>query len=127
MVYEYPLSGTPPMMTHIFENASGVRMVAAKGAPEAMLSVCMLSNVEKESILKPVNEFTKKGYRVLGVGQSSFSANQFPETQQQIEFRFVGLIAFYDPAKHNIRSVLESFYRAGIQIKIITGDNAATT
>jgi Ca2+-transporting ATPase len=127
IVHEYPLSGLPPMMTHVFENAAGKRIVAAKGAPEAMLSVCRLNDEENERILNAIKEFTKKGYRVLGVGQSSFSGKEFPETQQQIDFRFTGLIAFYDPPKKNIRSVLESFYKAGIQLKIITGDNAATT
>ncbi|SKB43329.1 cation-translocating P-type ATPase [Dyadobacter psychrophilus] len=127
MVHEYPLSGLPPMMTHIFENGAGIRIVAAKGAPEAISSVCRLSGEENRRVLNAVNEFTKKGYRVLGVGQSGFSRKQFPEQQQQIEFRFAGLVAFYDPPKKNIQSVLESFYRAGIQIKIITGDNAATT
>lgn len=32
MIHEYPLSGRPPMMTHIFENQSGHRIIAAKGA-----------------------------------------------------------------------------------------------
>ncbi|MCU7375722.1 HAD-IC family P-type ATPase [Paucibacter sp. O1-1] len=52
MVYEYPLSGPPPMMTHAFENAAGTRIIAAKGAQEAILSVCRLSDEEKENTLE---------------------------------------------------------------------------
>ncbi|OYW79612.1 MAG: haloacid dehalogenase, partial [Sphingobacteriia bacterium 32-37-4] len=37
MIHEYPLAGRPPMMTHIFENELGKRIIAAKGAPEALL------------------------------------------------------------------------------------------
>ncbi len=33
MVHEYPLSGKPPMMTHVFEDNAGHRIIAAKGAP----------------------------------------------------------------------------------------------
>ncbi|MEP7257200.1 MAG: cation-translocating P-type ATPase, partial [Flavitalea sp.] len=40
---------------------------------------------------------------------------------------FKGLVAFYDPPKKNIQSVLEGFYAAGMQVKIVTGDNSATT
>ena len=36
MVHEYPLGGKPPMMTHLFENAEGNLIIAAKGAPEAI-------------------------------------------------------------------------------------------
>ncbi|MEP7128193.1 MAG: HAD-IC family P-type ATPase, partial [Chitinophagales bacterium] len=42
MRHEYPLSGKPPMMTHIFEDLSGNRIIAAKGAPEAMMNVSTL-------------------------------------------------------------------------------------
>ncbi|TLV02429.1 cation-translocating P-type ATPase [Dyadobacter luticola] len=127
MAFEYPLSGTPPMMTHVFENQAGVRIVAAKGAPEAIIAVCRLTDQEKDHILSAVDGFTRKGYRILGVGDSAFSGKEFPKMQQQIMFRFAGLVAFYDPPKNNIRSVLQSFYQAGIKVKIITGDNAATT
>lgn len=127
MAFEYPLDGTPPMMTHVFENLQGVRIIAAKGAPEAMMAVCALTDNEKVSILKAIESLTKKGYRVLAVGYSTFLGREFPQTQQQIDFLFAGLVAFYDPPKKNIRAVLQSFYKAGIKVKIITGDNAATT
>ena len=50
-----------------------------------------------------------------------------PGKQQDFVFTFLGLVAFYDPPKANIESVLQDFYKAGIEVKIITGDNAATT
>ena len=39
----------------------------------------------------------------------------------------MGLVAFYDPPKDNIAAVLKSFYAAGIDVTIITGDQAETT
>ncbi len=127
LVHEYPLEGKPPMMTHVFENATGERIIAAKGAPEAIIALSGLSESEKTEILNAVNELAAKGYRILAVGQSMLSGDTYPEKQQELSFDFLGLVAFYDPPKANIRSVFESFYKAGIQVKIITGDNAATT
>ena len=127
MIHEYPLGGKPPMMTHIFANATGERIVAAKGAPEAMIAVSNVSPGEKAKILQAMKTLTSEGYRVLGVGMSSFDGDAFPDKQQDLSFTFLGLVAFYDPPKTNIREVLNSFYEAGIAIKIITGDNAATT
>ena len=46
---------------------------------------------------------------------------------KEFTFVFKGLVGFYDPPKKNIETVLESFYNAGIAVKIITGDNAETT
>ena len=127
MVHEYPLSGKPPMMTHIFENNSGMRIIAAKGAPEALMNITNLTQNEKQQIEEAIKIITTDGYRVLAVGEATFEGNNFPATQQEYKFVFKGLVGFYDPPKENIKTVLESFYNAGISVKIITGDNAATT
>lgn len=127
MVHEYPLGGKPPMMTHIFEDESGKRIIAAKGAPEAMMQASELNDVEKKQIEIAIVALTTKGYRVLGVAEAIFSGNDFHANQQDYPFQFIGIVAFYDPPKKNIKTVLDSFYAAGIMVKIITGDNAATT
>jgi P-type Ca2+ transporter type 2C len=125
--HEYPLGGTPPMMTHVFEDKSGHRIVATKGAVEALIKVCKLSESEVGQIYEAVTVLTSDGYRVLGVGEANFTGNNFPKTQQELPFIFKGIVAFYDPPKKNIHDVLERFYKAGITVKIITGDNAETT
>jgi P-type Ca2+ transporter type 2C len=127
MIHEYPLSGRPPMMTHVFENEAGHRIIAAKGAPEAMLEVAHLTDTEKEAITKTMHAFAADGYRVLGVATTEFSGTDFPAAQQDFKFTFKGLVAFYDPPKKNITNVFNAFYDAGIDVKIVTGDNAATT
>lgn len=127
IVHEYPLGGKPPMMTHVFENDKGNRIIAAKGAPEALISVSKLNAVEKEQITATILTLTAVGYRVLAVGEANFDVNNYPATQQEFGFIFKGLVAFYDPPKRNIQQVFEDFYTAGISVKIVTGDNAATT
>ena len=127
LVHEYPLSGNPPMMTHIFENQKGIRIIAAKGASEALIKCSHLSAAEMEQINKAIDSMAKEGFRVLGVGVSEFKGNNYPKTQQEFEFTFKGLVAFYDPPKENIKTVFDTFYDAGLQVKIVTGDNATTT
>jgi Ca2+-transporting ATPase len=127
LIHEYPLGGKPPMMTHVFEDKSGNKIIAAKGAPEALMQVSNLSNEETDKIISAIKAITKDGYRVLGVGESMYSNDPFPKTQQELKFEFKGIIAFYDPPKKNIETVLNNFYKAGISVKIITGDNAETT
>jgi P-type Ca2+ transporter type 2C len=127
MVHEYPLGGKPPMMTHVFEDSHGKRIVAAKGAVETMMKVSSLSLTEQQEINQVVKTIAKDGYRILGVGISDFSGTDFPSNQEKLAFNFKGIVAFYDPPKKNIEQVLNSFYDAGISVKIITGDNAETT
>jgi len=127
MIHEYPLGGKPPMMTHLFENRTGQRIIAAKGAPEALISISHLTKREKEQIASAIEVMAAEGYRVLAVGEAKFPGSDFPATQQEFQLAFKGLIAFYDPPKRNISAVLQRFYQAGIKVKIITGDTAETT
>jgi Ca2+-transporting ATPase len=127
LVHEYPLGGKPPMMTHVFEDDKGTRIIAAKGAPEALIEVSTLTEKEKKQIIVAIETMAKEGYRVLGVGIAEFPGKEYPQSQQEFAFSFKGLVAFYDPPKANIQKFFEMFYNAGIQVKIVTGDNAATT
>ncbi|MBL0048207.1 MAG: cation-translocating P-type ATPase [Bacteroidetes bacterium] len=127
MIHEYALSGKPPMMTHIFGNDKDKKIIAAKGAPEALLTVCNLTEQQKQEIIDAIHVLAVEGYRILGVGEANFEGTSYPLKQEEFKFEFLGLVAFYDPPKHNIQKVLEDFYKAGIAVKIITGDNAATT
>lgn len=127
LVHEYPLGGKPPMMTHIFEHKEGHRIIAAKGAPEALIDVSNLTDTDKKQIHSAIQLLANDGYRVLGVGVSTFTGIDFPEQQQDLPFEFKGIVGFYDPPKENIEKVFEDFHTAGIGVKIITGDNAATT
>lgn len=127
LFHEYALEGKPPMMTHLFENEQKNRIIAAKGAPEAIISVSNLSEEEKNKIGKLIKNFGEQGYRVLGVARSHFEGNDFPDKQQDFRFDFLGLTVFYDPPKKGIKEVFKHIYDAGIQVKVITGDNADTT
>ncbi|HWK98483.1 MAG TPA: cation-translocating P-type ATPase, partial [Parapedobacter sp.] len=127
MFHEYPLEGKPPMMTHLFADARKNRIVAAKGAPEAILSVSRLSADEKERVRDRIKTFAQQGYRILGVAKSQFEGDDFPKKQQDFVFEFLGLTVFYDPPKKGIKEVFQRIYDAGITVKVITGDNADTT
>lgn len=127
MIHEYPLDGKPPMMTHIFENKNGERIIAVKGAPEAILRGSLLNDEEKKKVNDRLESMANSGLRILGAGVIDFKGNDFPKTQQEFQISFLGLVGFYDPPKKNISETFKKLYDAGIQLKIVTGDNPATS
>ncbi|MFT4983442.1 MAG: Ca2+-transporting ATPase [Flavobacterium sp.] len=127
MIHEYPLDGKPPMMTHVFENKEGKRIIAAKGGAETIIKACNLSTEQEQQIQDTISLLASKGYRILGVCYSDYTETNYPQNQQDLSFHFVGLVVFYDPPKPNIQSVIQQFYEAGIQVKVVTGDNTVTT
>ncbi len=126
MVYEYPLEGKPPMMTHVYE-MDGAKIVAAKGAVERIMRICKMSNAEIEKITTLVNKLASNGYRLLAVASAIHNENNYPASQNDFNWKFEGIIALYDPPKKNIEVLLKKFYDAKIDVKIITGDYPETT
>jgi Ca2+-transporting ATPase len=127
MYKEYPLAGKPPIMTHVFADGTGSKIIAAKGGAENLLSRCALPPVAIDKINDILTNMSQKGYRILAVAEGILPQGELPEQQNDFNFNFLGLVAFFDPPKPMIGKVFNEFYRAGIKVKIITGDNAITT
>ena len=125
-IHEYPLGGKPPMMTHVFSNENNEIIIAAKGAPEAILNQCNLPQSKIKEIEMQSHKYASMGYRVLGVGKGIWHERNWPVSQQEFEFQFSGLIAFQDPPKENIKQTIKIFNNAGIVVKMITGDYPET-
>ncbi|HEY6063283.1 MAG TPA: cation-translocating P-type ATPase [Chitinophagaceae bacterium] len=125
MVFEYPLEGQPPMMTHVYEHEN-YKLVAAKGGAERILHICKINDGDKIKITKHVQSLASNGYRVIGVASAQHTQAQFPSLQDDFNWKFEGLLALYDPPKKNIQHVLKQFYDAKIDVKLVTGDYPET-
>jgi Ca2+-transporting ATPase len=121
MIYEYPLQGRPPMMTHVYAHDEE-KIAVAKGAAERIIKICRLSRHDQKKILGQIRPMTKKGFRILGIASAKHSFDQLPTEQDQFDWRFEGLISLYDPPKENIATVFKKFYDAKIKVKLLTGD-----
>ncbi|TMI71205.1 MAG: cation-translocating P-type ATPase [Bacteroidetes bacterium] len=126
MIYEYPLEGQPPMMTHAYRSEDNTVVVAAKGAAERILKACKTDQEITAKVIKHVNTFASKGYRVLGVAGAIHSTPGFPSQQDDFGWEFIGLLALYDPPKPNVKDVLKKINDAGIKVKLLTGDFSET-
>jgi Ca2+-transporting ATPase len=126
LIHEYPLGGSPPIMTHVFSDKKSTHIIAVKGGVEGVLNQSKLSIEQKNDIQNKTKDFALKGSRVLAVAKSNHDINKLPDSQHEFEFDFIGLIAFYDPPKSNMKVILNQFYEAGINVKMITGDYPET-
>jgi len=125
MIYEYPLEGKPPMMTHIYQGENKI-IAAGKGGAERILTVCKIDEATAKKIFQIVQDLASKGYRVLGVASAIHGNTTMPDKQDDFNWQFEGLVALYDPPKRNINNVLKKIYDAKINVKLITGDYVET-
>lgn len=120
-------------MMATFHQAGGRFRVAVKGAPEAVLNASNgLSNGENESELddeereawRERNEqMAEEGLRVLAVAEKRVDN---PDADPYESLNFLGLVGLLDPPREEVKGAIRDCQEAGIQVVMVTGDQAAT-
>ena len=128
LIHEYSLSPELMAMSHVWQSDEKLRhMVAAKGAPEAIIDLCHLPGAQSSSIGQAAAAMANQGLRVLGVARAELEpGQQWPAQQHDIEFSFVGLVGLQDPLRDNASEAVAICLAAGIRVVMITGDHAIT-
>ena len=126
LVREYPITSTLMAMSNVWQTGDHC-LAAAKGAPETIAALCHLDSQKIKSIIKDVDDATERGFRVLGVASASFdSAFPLPDSPDQIEFRYLGLVHLNDPVRPGVPEAVAECARAGVRTVMITGDYPGT-
>lgn len=106
--------------------AEAARLIAAKGAPEAMAELCALPAAQRAALDEQVAVMAQRGLRVLGVAEARWSEGPLPESQRHFAFAFIGLVGLADPVRPSVPPAVMELQQAGIRVVMITGDYPAT-
>jgi H+-transporting ATPase len=93
----------------------GGRFEVTKGAPQVILALAGVRNAEAERADRIIEDLAAKGYRTLGVARSDAEG----------VWRFLGILPLFDPPREDSRETLDQARGHGIEVKMVTGDNAA--
>jgi len=127
MIKEYPLSKELLAMSRVFSSKeTKEKIIATKGAPEAIFDLCHLNAKEKTRLSEAVEKLASDGLRVLGVAKAKINVTGLPEIQHDFSFEFIGLIGLSDPIRRNVKQAVSECYKAGIRVIMITGDYPVT-
>jgi P-type Ca2+ transporter type 2C len=127
LIEDYPLTKELLAMSRVWQSPDFTQyIIAAKGAPEAIVDLCHLNAEATNKIIQQVNTLAEKGLRVLAVAKAKFSEQTLPEIQHDFAFEFIGLIALADPIRPTVTAAIKEAHSAGIRVVMITGDYPAT-
>lgn len=126
LIKEYSFTNERKMMGHVWNNNGNI-IIAAKGSPEKIVTLCNLSEELNKDINNRIKEKSAKGLRVIAVGKMILDKNDnIPEILEQCKLEFLGIVALQDPPRENIKEDIDIFSKAGIKVVMITGDNGIT-
>jgi Mg2+-importing ATPase len=116
----------------------GEHVLICKGAVEEIYSCCKsyqigdevypLVDMIKADLFEEVESLNRDGFRVLGIAYRPFSKDKTTFTvEDESELILLGYIAFFDPPKASASEAVTLLKKAGVAIKVLTGDNALVT
>lgn len=124
---EYALDPRLLVMTRAFATAQERHYrLCAKGAPEAVLTLCALQESERVAIEQQVRDMAERGLRVIAVAESFWEGSDWPSGQRAFVYRFVGLVGLLDPPRPDVPAAVAECRDAGIRLIMLTGDHPVT-
>jgi Ca2+-transporting ATPase len=127
LAHAYGLTPELRAMAHVWKATDREAfVVAAKGAPEAIVDLCHLDDATRARIAAQVDVMARDGLRVLGVAEATHTGERWPDGEHDFDFRFTGLIGLADPIRAEIPQAVAQCHSAGIRVIMITGDYPAT-
>ncbi|HVA66430.1 MAG TPA: magnesium-translocating P-type ATPase [Elusimicrobiota bacterium] len=116
----------------------GDHVLVCKGAVEEVFSACSRYQIDDEvyplidmiklDLLEEYEALSAQGYRVLAVAYREFERSKevFASCDER-DMTLLGYVAFFDPPKDSATEALRALKKAGVDVKILTGDSALVT
>ena len=87
-----------------------------KGAPEVVFTLCNLSEEQRKPLEMTLQEWQQHAMRTIAVAA----------LQQSSQLSLMAIVAISDPLREDVPAAIADCHQAGIEVKIVTGDTAAT-
>lgn len=97
--------------------AEGTQYLFVKGAPEIVLAKCDLDDKEKQKAQEELADFQRKAMRTL-----AFAYQKAGDEKMTLQ----AIVAIADPLRKEVPAAVQECRKAGIEVKMVTGDTAAT-
>ena len=117
------------MATIVHSNVTGTRIVYVKGAPEILMNLCVLPADEKTHYASLLQDYQNHANRTLAFAYKEIADTDdiFADGKLNIsDLKMMGIVGIEDPVRTDVPAAIEECLKAGIQVKIVTGDAPGT-
>ena len=115
-------------MASFHQDHNAKKNLFIKGAPEQILKKCSLSADALKSYEDVLYNMASEGLRVLAVAVKTLEPFRESCDESDVEegFSLLGFFGMIDPPRQGVKESIELCYKAGVNIKMITGDHPQT-
>ena len=126
-VWQLPFSTEHKYMATIAD-VDGQRMLFVKGAPEIVMAHCKPAKDELNAMQRKLLSYQTKAMRTLAFACAALdgSASEYRLANGDKQLTLQGIAAISDPLREEVPAAVMQCRKAGIDVKIVTGDTSAT-
>lgn len=130
-----PFESEHRFMATLHHSHQGEAFIYLKGAPERVLEMCVSQRtyegeqpLDKTYWLSRINKLADQGLRVLAIATKPVASDQLELTFSDVDngLTLLCLFGLIDPPREEAVKAIETCFRAGIKVKMITGDHGIT-
>lgn len=121
----YPITPHLLAFVQVWQTSKPETIYSAKGAHDALLPLCQLSDDLMRAAGRAAQKLATKGARVLAVAEARFASDPHLEPDR-VTYRFKGLLGFDDPVRAEVPAAIAQAAKAGVNVAMITGDYPTT-
>jgi len=117
------------MVTIVNSAVLGKKVAYVKGAPEILLSMSDIDAKSKSAYEEILAEYQKGAKRTLALAYVELGESESIISEGKLnttKLKFVGVFAIQDDIREGVKESIEECMKAGIAVKIVTGDNPGT-
>ena len=108
---------------------NGQRYLFLKGAPETVMALCQLTDEDRTSTADLLRSYQNKAMRTLAFAYKPLPnevETNFADPKLLQDLTLQAVAAISDPIRQDVPAAVKECIDAGIEVKIVTGDTAAT-
>ena len=130
---ELPFDSEKKIMATLYLSPFGEKIIYLKGAPESVISLLLNSDnssnfFDTDQVRQEALQMAETGMRVLAFASKKVDIEHSSLITEDdlCDFYFLGLQAMSDPPRIEVKEAIDTCHKAGITVKMITGDHPST-
>ncbi len=125
-VKNYPFSQKLRMSGALWQESDKL-ILYVKGSPEHLLNLCLLDHQARHQAESQLHSLVAKGFRVIALARTHLdSVPEELSIDGKPNLELLGFVTFADELRPEVAAAVEAAHRAGIGVKMITGDHFET-
>lgn len=133
-IYKLPFDEERKLMATANKKGDDSHVIFIKGAFENVTALCTKRLIgdnivplnNKEQWEETVDKMSSQGLRTIAMAYKEVKGSNFEKNELLNNLALIGTVGFIDPAREDVKDIVDIYKKAGVKVVMMTGDHPKT-